>query len=433
MVATCAAAALFAPAAGASTLTATHLLSATGPTPVTYTADPAEGNHLRLTGDGTSVSFSEDVALINPDLGVGGLDSADDCTASGTTSATCLPAPTTVDLGDGDDTLTLGDGLPPLTVDGGIGTDRLDFSPRTAGMALDLAAPQVAPNVTETNVEAVTGTQGDDTITGNDVGNRLSGGSGNDTITGGQGTNALRGGAGDDTLTAGNSGDALVGGPGVDTINGGAGDDNISAADGVADKITCGAGTDSVSADATDTFAVPGDCEEVTIAGASVPDPVPTTTTEGAVTTTDTSVIFVPALGSIVPVLAPGKASIADLTPPAASIRSFTRQRIATVLSRGVPVRVTCQEACGISVALSVDRTAARRLKLDARSTPVVVGTAVATRTIAGTTRLRVTFTKAARTALKRSARNVATTTQVLVSDSSGNGTLLSRHVTLVR
>ena len=40
------------------------------------------------------------------------------------------------------------------------------------------------------------------------------------------------------------------------------------------------------------------------------------------------------------------------------------------------PVRVTCKEACGISVALSVDRTTARRLKLDARTSPVVIATA---------------------------------------------------------
>jgi hypothetical protein len=323
-----------------------------------------------------------------------------------------------VTLGFGNDTLALGANLPPLDIDGRSGTDRLDFSPRTVGMTLDLRVPQVAPDVTQTNVEAITGTKGDDVITGNDAGNRLSGADGTDHLIGGGGVNTLRGGPGNDTLDAGPAGDAIVGGTGVDTIVGGAGDDNISAADGAADKIKCGAGTDAVSADVSDTFAVPADCEEVTIAG---------------VTTTGTDVIFVPGLGSIVPVLAPGKANIADLTPPGASVRSFTRQRIANALSRGVPVRVTCKESCGISVALSVDRTTARRLKLDARSSPVVVGTASATRTNAGTTRLRVKFTKRAQAALKRSARSIATTTQVLVSDASGNGTLLSRHVTLVR
>jgi hypothetical protein len=132
------------------------------------------------------------------------------------------------------------------------------------------------------------------------------------------------------------------------------------------------------------------------------------------------------------PILAPGKADFADLTPPGASMRSFTRQRLATVVKRGVPVRVTCKEACGISVALSVDRMTAKRLKLDARTSPVVVATGSAKRSSAGTTLMKVKFTKAARAALKKSKRGVVMTTQVLVSDASGNGTLLSRHVTFV-
>ncbi len=142
-----------------------------------------------------------------------------------------------------------------------------------------------------------------------------------------------------------------------------------------------------------------------------------------------------PATGTpaLVPVLAPGKANFADLTPPSASMRSFTRQRLATVINRGVPIRVTCKEACGISVALSVDRTTARRLKLDSRVTPVIIATATAQRRGAGTTQLRVKFTKRAKAALEKSKRGVVATTQVLVSDASGNGTLLSRHVTLVR
>jgi hypothetical protein len=64
--------------------------------------------------------------------------------------------------------------------------------------------------------------------------------------------------------------------------------------------------------------------------------------------------------------------------------------------------------------------------------TPVVIATATAQRRAAGTTQLRVKFTKKAKAALKKSKRSVVATTQVLVSDASGNGTLLSRHVTLV-
>jgi hypothetical protein len=437
VVATCAAAALFAPAAGASTVTAEHV-DGTPPAGVAYVDDSTTGTSLGLKFVGSELVFGDPAA--EPFV-YAQSDPADptaqqlvnDClpgTDVGTVA--CPPIPANIKLGTGNDTLTLGAGLPPLTIDGRAGTDRLDFTGRQDAVTVDLGAG--TPELSVTGVENVTGGDKGDHIDGDAAGNRLSGGAGDDIITGGPGVNMLRGGAGDDQLTAGEDGDSLVGGDGVDAIKGGAGDDAITAADGVADQITCGAGNDTVSADPTDTFApAPDNCEEVTIAGATAPDPVPTPTPDPLVTTTETSVIFVPALGSIVPVLAPGPANIADLIPPGASMRSAIRQRVATVLSRGVPVRVTCKESCGISVALSVDRATARRLKLDARSTPVVIGTASATRTIAGTTHLRVKFTKRARTALKRSTRSVATTTQVLVSDASGNGTLLSRHVTLVR
>ena len=150
--------------------------------------------------------------------------------------------------------------------------------------------------------------------------------------------------------------------------------------------------------------------------------------------------------------LAPGKPDFADLTPPStvesrwrvkerieaeggvrsASMRSFTRQRLSTVVKRGVPIRVTCKEACGISIALSVDRTTARRLKLDSRTSPVVIATATAKRHNAGTSQLRAKFTKPAKAALAKSKRGVIVMTQVLVSDASGNGTLLSRRTTFV-
>jgi hypothetical protein len=52
---------------------------------------------------------------------------------------------------------------------------------------------------------------------------------------------------------------------------------------------------------------------------------------------------------------------------------------------------------------------------------------------VAGNSVLKVKLTKQAKAALKASKRNVTANTQVLVSDASGNGTLLSRHVMLVR
>jgi hypothetical protein len=455
MAVACATAAVTAPTAGASSVSNEHDPAVvTSNAPVTYDNSAGLGGHVALTFDGANLVFAD--ATASP--ATVGLDSlnVNDCSIGAPDTVSCPPGPTTVKLSPGNDTLSLGDNLPDLTIDGNTGTDQLDLSARTTPATVDLDGPG-ATGMTVTNVENATGGSADDTINGNDLNNResgsggndtlngaggddtLNGGTGDDTLNGGTGINALRGGAGTDNLTAGDEGDLIVGGPDADTMTGGAGDDDIVAADGFADTITCGAGVDSVVADlgangVTDTIVDPTACESVTGSVAVLPDPPPTTD-PGTTTTTIQPVIVVPATGTpaLVPVLAPGPANFADLTPPSASMRSFTRQRLATVVKRGVPIRVTCKEACGISVALSVDRTTARRLKLDSRVTPVIIGTATAQRRSAGTTQLRVKFTKRAKAALAKSKRGVVATTQVLVSDASGNGTLLSRHVTLVR
>jgi Ca2+-binding RTX toxin-like protein len=453
----CAIGTVCAPAASASTLTSILGTNAPPGTTAAYTAAAGESNSLtlKISTDptlGNLVLFSDVPAISVPEPDVGALE-VQDCVADPTsaTSANCPGGPGTklaIDLGTGNDTLKLSDGLPPVDIDGGTGSDRLDFGLMGAGVTVNLSAADAAPGVTARSIEGINGSPGADTLTASTAGSRLNGMDGEDTLTGddgddtlnggngidhlngGAGINKLNGGPGDDFLTAGNEGDALNGGDGSDTITGGNGDDVIVAADSFTDTVTCGLGSDTVVTDLRPT-AVPdkiaGDCENVT----SVANPDAGTVTE----TTLTPVIVVP--GSKVPglatVLAPGKADFADLTPPKASMRSFTRQRLATVLKRGVPIRVTCQEACGISIALSLDRTTARRLKLDARTSPVVVGTASAVRNLAGSSRLHVKFTKKARAALKRSRRNVVATAQVLVSDASGNGMLLTRRVTLVR
>jgi hypothetical protein len=337
----------------------------------------------------------------------------------------------TVVGGSGGDTFTLPAGLQPVDITGGAGTDRLDFSQRGDGVSADLSATATAPGVVARGVENLTGTSGNDTLIGDANKNSLDGGAGTDT---------LRGGDGDDTLTAGaaSTGDILVGGPGEDTFFG-ATSTNILALDSTVDHITCsGDLTDTVVANLggdgiQDDITNADKCGTITGTVKAVPPPPPGDTT----TTTEIvqPVIVVPALGTppIAQVLAPGKADIADLTPPAAAMRTFIRQRIPTALARGVRVRVTCKEACGISVALSVDRQTAKRLGLDTRTSPVVIGTATATRIVAGNTVLRVKLSKKVKAALKKSTRSVTTNFQVLVSDASGNGTLLSRHVTLVR
>lgn len=80
---------------------------------------------------------------------------------------------------------------------------------------------------------ALTGGDGNDSITGNNMGDQLTGGDGNDTIAGGNeapeewlgdniiggdGADTLSGNDGDDTINGGADGDAMSGGSGVDTL-----------------------------------------------------------------------------------------------------------------------------------------------------------------------------------------------------------------------
>lgn len=74
------------------------------------------------------------------------------------------------------------------------------------------------------------------------------------------GVDTLIGGLGDDALYGGGGNDAVTGGVGTDLLSGGEGDDIIQARDGVADRVDCGAGTDSVVADALDVIV---NCETV--------------------------------------------------------------------------------------------------------------------------------------------------------------------------
>src|SRR3954447_8824504 len=449
VMAACAVAAVGAPAAMAGTVS----YDATGVTPLTTFDGSADTTHHLTLGPAvdpgrllfTDIASPIDTPVTGADLG-GCLPEADPG------AATCPASPVAITLGPGDDTVTVPDGLPHVDLNGGDGRDTLEV-PGTSAKTIDLHAGTTNADMSLNGVENVTGGPGGDTITGTDGINVETGRGGNDALVGGlgddvldggdgnpltaDGVNSLNGGDGDDTLTAGNGGDLLDGGAGADTFVGGNGNDTIVAADAAVDKaIDCGNGTnDTVVADLgpagpVDTFT---GCENIT--GTVRPNPTPPL--DGGSTTTEVvqPVIFLPALGTppLTQVLAPGKADIADLTPPGAAMRTFIRQRISTALARGVRVRVTCKEACGISVALSVDRATAKRLKLDTRTSPVVIGTATATRIVAGASVLRVKLPKKMQAALKSSTRSVTTNFQVLVSDASGNGTLLSRHVTLVR
>lgn len=122
----------------------------------------------------------------------------------------------------------------------------------TGILAINYVQTALADNITCGDAENCQGTQGSDTIIGDDDRNIILGCGGDDVIVGNNGDDDIRG---DDENTRecqianGNE----SGEPGADKIEGGDGDDRISHAnngivtpDGHKDIIDCGAGNDSV-------------------------------------------------------------------------------------------------------------------------------------------------------------------------------------------
>jgi Ca2+-binding RTX toxin-like protein len=149
--------------------------------------------------------------------------------------------------GDGDDTFAMGQ-LADCgdEVVGGAGTDTVDYQNRTASLTVTVDSSAndgytLENDNIKTDVEAIIG------------------GSGSDTITGGTGNETIHGGLGDDVLTGGAGNDTLIGNAGNDTLNGGAGDDTfVTAGDDTAyagvdamgagdDILNGGTGNDKVS------------------------------------------------------------------------------------------------------------------------------------------------------------------------------------------
>ena len=168
-----------------------------------------------------------------------------------------------IGFGIGSDTLTGGirsdiffmsaDGVTD-SINGGLGTDRVDYSSSGRGLTIALDDGSKAGSVTarfvtgfqqgpygitmpvyETktiatlaSIEDAVGSLFGDFITGSGVGNTLDGGAGNDVLFGIAGNDTLIGGAGDDTLDGGNHDDVLFGGGGGDTLTGGSGNDTFT-------------------------------------------------------------------------------------------------------------------------------------------------------------------------------------------------------------
>src|SRR5262249_8713544 len=117
--------------------------------------------------------------------------------------------PVVVRSGLGDDTLRVDGSVAQggvLTFDGHDGAQRPDSPACAAGVRVNLAlgtATGVLGGVS--NVENVTGGQGDDILVGNDLANGLRGGAGRDILIGRGGADQLFGEAGDDLLIGGST------------------------------------------------------------------------------------------------------------------------------------------------------------------------------------------------------------------------------------
>jgi len=184
--------------------------------------------------------------------------------------------------GAGDDTLTGSSANNDLvgnagndTLDGGFGADKLEggtgnntasyASHGTTGVEVDLLSNSSDEGDTFTDIQNVTGSAGDDFLTGNNAGNALNGAGGDDVLDGGKGGDALIGGAGFDiadyssrtapvvvsTDNVANDGDKTGESDNVSSdvegVVGGAGDDVISGTGNVANFFDGGLGNDTLN------------------------------------------------------------------------------------------------------------------------------------------------------------------------------------------
>src|SRR4051794_22970307 len=118
-----------------------------------------------------------------------------------------------------------------------------------------------------------------------------------------------------------------------------------------------------------------------------------------------------------------------DRTPPVAGLKA-PKLRLKAALQRGVAASVTCSEACTARLALTLDRSGARKLKLGRK--PLAAGRA--TVSFRGSMTVRIELTKPVRKALRRTHRPLSLQLTGTVTDGAGNrATLPARTVALTR
>jgi Ca2+-binding RTX toxin-like protein len=217
---------------GTFSVLGSHTYAAAGDYPISITIEGDKGTRILLSGAVHVIdmaTFSGGVLSVNgtPGNDAIGISTADNqmhVNVNGTIEKFDALAVQrcNIEAGDGNDTVTLGAGVPGSYIDGGAGNDQL-----AGGDGND----------------TLTGGAGQNTLAGANGNDRLNGSGGHDVIYGGNGNDTLYGNGGDDTLDGGNGVDHIYGGDGNDVITGDAGNDKLYGQGGN-DKFNGGAGAD---------------------------------------------------------------------------------------------------------------------------------------------------------------------------------------------
>jgi cyclophilin family peptidyl-prolyl cis-trans isomerase len=210
-----------------------HTYANPGQYPITVTVDGNLGARLTLHGVATVQDFAAENGGILAINGTGGNDTIIVGEKSGLFQVTLNGVMRNYSTGgisrvqvfamNGNDTVTIGSGVPATHIDGGGGNDVLN------------------------------GGDGNDTLTGGAGKNLLNGNNGDDRINGSGGVDVIHGGAGNDRLYGNGGDDFLDGGAGVDHLFGGDGNDQLYGegsndkmfGEGGNDKLVGGTGADS--------------------------------------------------------------------------------------------------------------------------------------------------------------------------------------------